>query len=132
MMATQKTMELSGVRTRVNHVSKAKSLIVAGLNVVAPGDAGYLWEVVRKSGTVEKELGIGEQQEDKIYLEVLTSTESHRNTSSWETRRLMLQSWGIRLRLNASRATYQALPNTDLKWQDSILFTMGVEPKYLV
>ncbi|KAK2567709.1 hypothetical protein P5673_008568, partial [Acropora cervicornis] len=48
--------ELSSVRTRANHVSKAKSLIVAGLNVIAPGDAGYLWEAVRKSGSVEKEL----------------------------------------------------------------------------
>ena len=44
--------ELSSVR---------KSLIVAGLNVVAPRDAGCLWEVVRKkSGSVENELGIGE------------------------------------------------------------------------
>ena len=58
-------MEFPSVRTRANHVSKAKSLIVAGLNVVAPGDAGYLWEVVRKSGSVEKELCIGEQQEEK-------------------------------------------------------------------
>ena len=58
--------ELSSVRNRANHVSKAKSLIVAGLNVVAPRDTGYLWEVVRKkSGSVEKELGIGEQQEEK-------------------------------------------------------------------
>ena len=55
--------ELSSVRNRANHVFKAKSLIVAGLNVVAPGDAGYLWEVVRKSGFVEKELDIEEQQE---------------------------------------------------------------------
>lgn len=57
--------ELSSVRNRANHVFKAKSLIVAGLNVVGPRDAGYLWEVVRKSGSVEKELGIGEQQEAK-------------------------------------------------------------------
>ena len=50
---------------RDSHVFKAKSLIVAGLNVVAPRDAAYLWNVVRKSGSVEKELGIGEQQEAK-------------------------------------------------------------------
>ena len=58
-------MQLFSVRNRANHVSKAKSLIVAGLNIVAPRDAGYLWEVVRKSGSVEKELGIEEQQEEK-------------------------------------------------------------------
>ena len=34
--------EISSVRTRANHISKAKSTIVAGLHVIAPGDAGYL------------------------------------------------------------------------------------------
>ena len=57
--------ELSSVRTRANHVFKANSLIVPGLNVIAPGDAGYLLEVKRKSGSAEKELGIGEQQEEQ-------------------------------------------------------------------
>ena len=80
--------ELSSLRNRANHVSKAKSLIVAGLNVIAPGDAGYLWEAVKKSGSVEKELGIGEQQEEQKYLQALT--ESYRNASSWETRRQIL------------------------------------------
>ncbi|XP_068689572.1 uncharacterized protein [Montipora foliosa] len=84
--------ELSSVRTRANHVSKAKSLIVAGLNVIAPGDASYLWEAVRKSGSVEKELGIGEQHEEQKYLEALT--ESYRNASSWETRRQILSIMG--------------------------------------
>ena len=71
--------ELSSVRTTANHVSKPKSLIAAGLNVIAPGDASYLWEAVRKTGSVEKELGIGEQQEEQKYLEALT--ESNRNAS---------------------------------------------------
>jgi len=52
-------LQLTSVRTRVNHISKAKSMIVAGLHVITPGDAGYLWEAVRKSGCVEKELGMG-------------------------------------------------------------------------
>ena len=38
--------EISSVRTRANHISKAKSMIVAGLHVIAPGDAGYLWEAI--------------------------------------------------------------------------------------
>ena len=45
--------ELSSVRTKANHISKAKSMIVAGPHVITPGDAGYLWEALRKSGAVE-------------------------------------------------------------------------------
>ena len=66
--------------------------MVAGLNVIAPGDAGYLWEALRKSGSEEQELGIGEQQEDRKYLEALA--ESYRNASSWETRRQILSIMG--------------------------------------
>lgn len=84
----KRSWEVASVRTRANHVSKAKSLIVAGLNVIAPGDAGYLWEAVRSSGSVEKELGIGEQHEERKYLEALA--ESYGNASSWETRRQIL------------------------------------------
>lgn len=84
--------ELTSVRTRANHISKAKSMIIAGLHVITPGDAGYLWEAVRKSGCVEKELGIGEQQEERKYLEALA--ESYRNASCWETRRQILSIMG--------------------------------------
>ena len=84
--------EITSVRTRANHISKAKSMIVAGLHVIAPGDAGYLWEAVRKSGSVEKELGIGEQQEERKYLKALA--ESYRNASCWETRRQILSIMG--------------------------------------
>ena len=84
--------ELSSVHTRTNHLSKAKSLIVPSLNVITPGDAGYLWEAIRKSGSVEKELGIGEQQEQQKYFEALT--ESYQNASSWETRRQILSIMG--------------------------------------
>ena len=56
------------------HVKKAKSVIVSGLNVIAPGDAAYLWEAVKKSGSVEKELGIGERQEDRKYLKALVNS----------------------------------------------------------
>ena len=87
----KKRWEEAGERTRASHVSKAKSVIVAGLDVIAPGDAGYLWEAVRKSGSVEKELGIGEQ-EDRKYLKALA--ESHRNASNWETRRQILSIMG--------------------------------------
>ena len=55
-------------------MSKAKSVIVSGLNVIVPGDAGYLWEAVKKSGSVEKVLGIGERQEDRKYLKELAES----------------------------------------------------------
>ena len=85
---TKKKLEAGNERTRSGQVSKAKSLIVAGLNVIAPGDVGYLWEAVRTSGSVEKELGIGEQQEERKYLEALS--DSYRNASCLETRRQIL------------------------------------------
>ena len=49
-----KRWEEAGKRTRASHVLKAYTIIVAGLNVIAPGDTGYLWEAVKKSGSVEK------------------------------------------------------------------------------
>ncbi|KAK3732354.1 hypothetical protein QZH41_014983, partial [Actinostola sp. cb2023] len=78
----------ASARTRNSHVCKAKALVVAGLNVITPGDAGFLWEALKESGTVEKELGTGEQQEDRRYLEALA--ESYHNASCWETRRQIL------------------------------------------
>ncbi|KAK3711283.1 hypothetical protein QZH41_015003, partial [Actinostola sp. cb2023] len=78
----------ASARTRNSHVCKAKALVVAGLNVITPGDAGFLLEALKESGTVEKELGTGEQQEDRRYLEALA--ESYHNASCWETRRQIL------------------------------------------
>ena len=46
----------------------------------------------RKSGSVEKELGVGEQFEDRKYFESLA--ESYRNASDWETRRQILSIMG--------------------------------------
>ena len=87
-----KRWEKVGERTRASDVLKANTNIVAGLNVIAQGDTGYIWEAVRKSGSAEKEVRIGEQQEDRIYLKALA--ESYRNASSWETRRQILSIMG--------------------------------------
>ena len=51
----------TSVRTKKSHLAKAKNLVVAGLEVIAPGDAGHLWEALRDSGAVEKEFGIAEE-----------------------------------------------------------------------
>ena len=79
----------TSVRTKKSHIAKAKNLVVAGLEVIAPGDAGHLWEALRNSGTVEKELGIAEESpEEQKYLNALAET--YRHASSWETRRQVL------------------------------------------
>ena len=44
------------------------------VSVIAPGDAAYLWEAVKKSGSVKKELDIGERQEDRKYLKALVKS----------------------------------------------------------
>ena len=61
--------------------------MVAGLNFIAPGDAGYLWEALGKSGSVEKELGVGEQQEDRTYYgrALPEGKQGVKYYQSWET-----------------------------------------------
>ena len=79
----------ASTRTKSGHIAKSKALVVAGLEVIAPGDAGNLWEAVRDSGAVEKELGIiKESREEQKYLTALA--ESYENASCWETRRQVL------------------------------------------
>ena len=86
----KKRWEESSIRTKNNHVSKAKDLVVAALNVIAPGDAGLLWEALKASNCVEKALNTSEEESsaDRRYLEALAET--YRNASSWETRRQIL------------------------------------------
>ena len=79
----------ASARTKSGHIAKAKALVVAGLEVIAPGDAGHLWEALRDSGAVEKEFGIAEESpEEQKYLNALAET--YRNASCWETRRQVL------------------------------------------
>ena len=44
------------------YVHRATTAIVAALDVIAPGDAGHLWEALQSSRRVEKALGIAEHQ----------------------------------------------------------------------
>ena len=72
-----------------NYVLKATQTIVAALNVIAPGDAGHLWEALKESCSVEKALHISEEcPADKRYLEALAET--YHSASSWDTRRQVL------------------------------------------
>ena len=78
------------MRTKTNHITKAKDLVVAGLNVIAPKDAGYLWEALQESCSVEKSLGTEElPSADKKYLDALA--ESYKNVScNWGMQRQIL------------------------------------------
>jgi len=38
---------------------------MAGLEVIAPGDAGHLWEALRDSGAMGKELRIAEESPEE-------------------------------------------------------------------
>ena len=57
----RKKWQDASVRTRKSHESKAKESVVAALNVIAPGDAGHLWEALKASQSVEKALGTAEE-----------------------------------------------------------------------
>ena len=85
----KKRWEEASIRTKQSHVLKAKDAVVAALNVIAPGDAGHLWEALKDSNSVEKALQISEEcPVDKRYLEALAET--YQNASSWDTRRQVL------------------------------------------
>ena len=85
----KKRWEEASMRTKQSHVSKAKEAVVAALNVIAPGEAGHLWEALKASNSVEKALQISEEcPVDKRYLEALAET--YQNASSWDTRRQVL------------------------------------------
>lgn len=85
----KKKWEEASVRTKKSHVSKAKDLVVAGFNVIAPGDAGQLWEALKSSNSVEKALGMAEESlSDRKFLEALA--ESFQNAETPETKRQIL------------------------------------------
>ena len=71
------------------YLDRATTAIVAALEVITPGDAGHLWEAVQSSRSVEKALGISEQQPtEKKYLQA--SAETYQHSTSWDTRRQIL------------------------------------------
>ena len=81
----RKRWEEAGARSRKNHVKRAKDVIAAALDVIMPG--AYLWDALRSSMLVDKELGsvVGD---DHRYLEA--PAETYKNASSWDTRRQVL------------------------------------------
>ena len=65
----------ASLRTRESHVLKAEESVVAALNVIAPGDAGPLWEALKASQLVEAALvPLKESPEEKKYLKALAET----------------------------------------------------------
>ena len=77
-------------RTQNTHVTKASEALAAVLDVIAPGDAGALWEATKRSmDIVDKVLEIDELDDtEKIYLQVLAETYEH--ATGWDTRRQIL------------------------------------------
>ena len=82
----KKRWEEASLRTKRNRVTKAKDSVVAALNVIAPGDSGFLWTALKTSNSVEKALNISPH--NSKYLEALA--EAYANASSWDTRRQIL------------------------------------------
>lgn len=92
----KKKWQDTSFRTRRSRVSKAKESIVAALNVIAPGDAGPLWEALKESKSVEKALGIAEEsQSDNRETENIWRPWLKRTTTHQAGRRAVkyYQSW---------------------------------------
>ena len=86
---SKKKFSLLTSRTKAVHVSKASESIVALLDVIAPGDAGALWEATKRSNMVVKALSINEPDStEKVYLTALAET--YRHATGWDTRRQVL------------------------------------------
>ena len=77
-------------RTKINHVSKASGTIAAVLDVIAPRDAGALWEATKESKLVERKLSIEEDLDstEELHLQALAETYVH--ATGWDTRRQIL------------------------------------------
>lgn len=76
-------------RTQNTHVTKASEAVAAVLDVIAPGDAGALWEATKRSKIVDKVLEIDKLDDtEKIYLQALAETYEH--ATGWDTRRQIL------------------------------------------
>jgi len=81
---SKKKFSLLTSRTKAVHVSKASESIVALIDVIAPGDAGALWEATKRSNMVEKALSINKSDSiEKVYLTALAQT--YRHATGWDT-----------------------------------------------
>lgn len=83
-----KRWENMGMQRKKVSVCRATTAIVAALEVITPGDAGFLWEAVQSSHNVDNVLGINESPAERKYLEALAETYQH--ATSWDTRRQVL------------------------------------------
>lgn len=81
-------------RTRRRYVQKGGEVVSAVLEVIAQDEAGTLWNLIRSSGTVGKQLGEDDREEvsvtqgDKRYLVALS--EAYHNATTWCARRQIL------------------------------------------
>lgn len=76
-------------RKKKDYVSKAGNAIISVLNVIAPGDAGNLWDAIICSGIVDNIISDGKIcHADKKYLEALAET--YQNAKGSGTRRQIL------------------------------------------
>lgn len=74
-------------RSKSRRVDKATTAIVAALKVIAPNDAGSLWEAVQSSHKVDKALGSTSSVE-QMYLKAFAET--YENAESWQSQRQIL------------------------------------------
>ena len=71
------------------HIFKASLTIAAILDIIAPCDAGALWNATKKSKLIETKLGIEKMDEsEKVYLQALSETYKH--ATGWDTKRQVL------------------------------------------
>ena len=86
--ASKKEWSQLSVRTKSSRVGQARDAVVASMEVISPGDPGLLWEALKASNMVEKDLGLDQHYFDIKYLNALAEAYDH--ASSWHTRRQVL------------------------------------------
>ena len=76
-------------RTRLRQTKRASEIVSTVLKTVSSENAGYLWQNLTSSSTMNKALGVDKLSlSEQSYLQALA--EAYHNASSWDTRRQVL------------------------------------------
>ena len=75
--------------TKRRYTKRSSDIVAAVLKTISPKNAGYIWQAMTSSASMNKLLDIEDiSQADHRYLEALA--EAYCNANSWDTRRQIL------------------------------------------
>ena len=113
----------AGDSTQRYHTRKAKQVVTAALEEIAPQDVEHLWNSLVASKGVKQQSTI--EEEDPLDVTLIDAlAECYINASHWSTLRQIL-SLLTKLVFKRCKGGSRALHGTDSKFQDTIAFFMA-------